>query len=367
MNLNPLKFLYKRISFTSAVLLPVLIAYLAITFVIFYKAVIPSYADGTTSWTFAVDSTIYTDYADSLRAGRNDPLVLGALAYFPNTLWAPVLIALVLNSALLVMLLNYTLFVFSIWILKRGFGISAIALITLLLLNPTTTTSLLCVNKEVLDLLAISIFLYSQRKCNNWLLLIAMGLALFNRYEICIVMLVFKIAQSRLNPWREKRFVTLLLLVGSLNFAMPIWGARELARRFDEAQYAGFIKILDNLQMNYLYVLAVVPKIAENLFGQLVNPLVWQEPNSWLYINFFNNLAYVILILVLIKKRQLKLRNDLVYFGTLGAVIVAQALVIQPRYFYFMYVLLCLQAAHKEAPGRAANLSHNPPLAFADA
>jgi hypothetical protein len=119
--------------------------------------------------------------------------------------------------------------------------------------------------------------------------------------------------------------------------------------------------------MHYLYVLAVIPKIAENLFGQLVNPLVWQEPNSWLYINFFNNLAYVILILVLIKKRQLKLRNDLVYFGTLGAVIVAQALVIQPRYFYFMYVLLCLQAAHKGAPGRAVNPSHHPPLAFADA
>jgi len=174
MNLNPLKILYKRISFTSAVLLPVLIAYLAITFVIFYRAVIPSYEDGSTSWTFAVDSTIYTDYADSLRAGRNDPLVLGALAYFPNTLWAPVLIALALNSALLVMLLNYALFVISVWILKRGFSISAAALVVLLLLNPTTTTSLLCVNKEVLDLFSISIFLYSQRKHNSWLLLIAL-------------------------------------------------------------------------------------------------------------------------------------------------------------------------------------------------
>jgi hypothetical protein len=174
----------------------VLIAYLAITFVIFYRAVIPSYEDGSTSWTFAVDSTIYTDYADSLRAGRNDPLVLGALAYFPNTLWAPVLIALALNSALLVMLLNYALFVISIWILKRGFSISAAALVVLLLLNPTTTTSLLCVNKEVLDLFSISIFLYSQRKHNSWLLLIALGLALFNRYEICIVMLVYKIAQA---------------------------------------------------------------------------------------------------------------------------------------------------------------------------
>ena len=139
-------------------------------------------------------------------------------------------------------------------------------------------------------------------------------------------------------------------MLAALNFIMPVWGGRELERRFAEAESAGFIRLLDNLQIHYLYVLAVLPKIAQYLFGQLVNPLVWEAPSSWLFINFFNNLAYVVVILMVIKKRRWTLRSDLLYFGALGSVMIAQALVVQPRYYYFIYALLCVQVAQKESP-----------------
>lgn len=345
MNLDPVKILTKRMSFTSATLLPLLALYIILTFILFYQAVIPSLANGTTSWTFATDSTVYTEFATSLREGRNDPFVIGSLAFFPNTLWAPVFISLVLNSALWVMLFNYSIFTLSLLLLKRVFQISTGAMVVLLLINPTTTTSILCVNKEVLDFLSISLFLYGRRRHRTGVLLLALSVALLNRYELCIVMLVFIICKSRLNPFRRKRWATLLLLVLSLNFIMPLWGAKMLAHRFEEAEFAGVIRILDTLQLNYLYVLAVIPKIADDLFGQLLNPQVWKESSSWLYINFFNNLAYVILIAINLLKRRMTMQSDLIYFCALGAVIVAQALVVQPRYFYFIYILLCLQAA----------------------
>jgi len=222
-----------------------------------------------------------------------------------------------------------------------------------LLLNPTTTTSLLCVNKEILDLLSMSLFLYSRVKRHRGLLFAALVLAFVNRYEFCVVMLLFAIAESRLNPWREKRLATLLLLIVAINFAMPFFGADVLAQRFVETQFGHTIALLDGMQMHYLFVLAVVPKIAENLFGQLLNPQVWETPSSWLYINLFNNIADVIVILIAAKKRLLTLRSDLVYFGAFGAVLVSQSLAVQPRYFYFVYVLLCLQVARTGA-GRAA-------------
>jgi len=358
MNLDSSKLLSRRISFKSAILLFLLICYVAFTFAVFFESVVPSLDRGTTSEDFAVDSTVYIYMADSLREGRNDPWVLGSLLFFPNTTWTPVFISLILHSALLVMLANYAMFIFAVTLLKRAFPISLGTFVGLLLLNPTTTTSLLCVNKEIIDLVVFSIFLYARGKRNRGLLLIALALALMNRYETCIVMIVFLFAMSRLNPLREKRWMTLFLLVGLLNFAMPLLGSQVLEKRFEEAEYAGVIRALDMLQLHYLYFIAVIPKVADNLFGQLPNPQVWKSPSSWLYINFFNNISYAILLLVNLMKRRLTLRSDFIYFGAIGSVLIAQSLVVQPRYFYFVYILLCLEAAQKKS--RSSSLAPSP-------
>jgi hypothetical protein len=352
---DPLRILFIRVKFKSMILFALLTVYVAITLVIFFQTVIPSFVEGTTSEMFAVDSTVYVYFADSIREGRNEPWVLYSLLSFPNNLWSPVLISLILNSALLVMLTNYAVFATSILLLKRTCSISLGAFVPLLLLNPTTTTSLLCVNKEALDLLSISLFLYARAKRRNGLVLAVLAFAFLNRWEMCVEIIVFVIAESRLNPWREKRLSTLLLLIVTLNFVMPSLGSKMLDVRFIEAQAAHTIAFLDIMQMHYLFVLAVVPKIAENLFGQLLNPQVWQTPSSWLLINLFNNAAYAILILIAAKRRLLTLRNDLVYFAALGAVIAAQSLAVQPRYFYFVYVLLCLVVAQlKPTSGQTA-------------
>jgi hypothetical protein len=230
-------------------------------------------------------------------------------------------------------------------LLKNTFSINLALFIPLLLLNPTTTTSILCLNKEVVDLFCLSLFLYSRVKDKKWMLLITLVLALINRYEFCVVMLLFVVAGSRWNPLRGKRIATLLLLVVALNFAIPFWGSEMLAQRFEEAASANTIAFLDRLQMHYLYILAVIPKIAENLFGQIVNPQVWKAPTTWLIVNLFNNISYLIVITVAAIKRRLTLRNDLIYFAVFGALLVAQSLSVQPRYFQFIYILLCLQIA----------------------
>ncbi len=347
---HPVAWYSRRLSFGSAIVGMVFAAYIAATFVLYFYAVVPSFQQNSTSEVFAVDSTVYTYFADSIRQHRPDPWVLESLASFPNTLWAPVLISFLLSSQLDIMLLNYVLFAISLFVLKRSCPISLTVFIPLLLLNPTTATSLLCVNKEILDLFNLALFLY-WRKSGRWMILVAaLLLALFNRYEFCVVMLAITLAESRLNPFRKRRFVTLLLLVGALNFVMPLWGSKVLAHRFEEAQSAALVKVLDQLQMHYLYVLAVVPKIGEDMFGFLSNTQVWNDPTSWVLIMFFNNLAAAVVTLILVFKRSFRLCNDFIYFGAIGAVIAAQALVIQPRYFYFVYVLLCLQAAVRVVP-----------------
>jgi hypothetical protein len=342
---NPANTFTTRFQTRSVLTLLAVIAWVAATFVIFFQVVIPSFENGTTSETFSVDSTVYVYFADTLREGRYDPWVIESLAHFPNTTWTPVLMSLVFESYFKVMLANYVIFAISIFLLKKTFPISLATLLPLLLLNPTTTTSILCVNKEIFDLLNLSIFLYSRVRKNNWLLLAALGFALINRFEFCAVMVLFIISESRLNPFRGRRLATLLFLVIALNFVMPFFEGEMLAQRFEEAASGHAIAVLDTLQMHYLYVLAVLPKIAENMFGQLLNPQVWIASSSWLFINLFNNLAYVVVIAIAANKRVLTLKNDLVYFAAFGAVLAAQSLAVQPRYFQFVYVLLCLEIA----------------------
>jgi hypothetical protein len=103
------------------------------------------------------------------------------------------------------------------------------------------------------------------------------------------------------------------------------------------------------------------PKIVENLFGELVNVFNLQTFYSFSdfansYIVFFNNLATAVVLVILARRNRFTLQSDFVYFSTMAWIIMAISLVIQPRYFYFAYVLLCLQAAQTEIGDPSAGI-----------
>ncbi len=150
-----------------------------------------------------------------------------------------------------------------------------------------------------------------------------------------------------MNPWRRRRVLTMVVLTIALSVMLPLFASSALASRFEEASEGGVIVWLDSLEMHYLYAVAVFPKIAQNLFGELVNWKALYDPSDIAnsYIVFFNNIATMFVLAILLWKRTFLARFDLVYFAMLGCIITAVSLVIQPRYFYFVYVVLCLKAA----------------------
>ena len=338
MSADLLKILTKRIRVRSLILIVLCTLYFCFSLYLFFQWIAPS-LDGRTDQHIAADSSTYIYFADSLREGRNDPFVLASLSSFPNTLWLPVLLAFIFKSTFAMVIANYLMLLASVLLLKKVFTFSVNVFLGLLLINPTTTISLLSVNKEIVDLLVVSMFLYSFRSHRTGILIGSLLLAFLNRYGVCTVMLLFILAESKYNPWRRKRLLTLSILIVLLNFALPFFGYGELSARFEEARNGGAIAQLDSLEIHYLYALAVIPKIIEGIFGQIAfSPA--KDYTLW-----FNNLANVALLFILAKKRLLIVRHDLVYFSMLGAVMMATSLVIQPRYFYFVYALLCLQVA----------------------
>lgn len=357
MMLDPVKILSKRIRIRSIVLIVLFAAYVAFSMFLFFEWVAPS-LDGRAEQHIAADSSTYMYFADALREGRPDPEVLTALVSFPNTLWAPVLLALAFKSTLAIAVADYAMLFLAFFLLKRSFSFSTGMFLGLLLLNATTTISLLSVNKEIFDLLVVSIFLYARRKGSVALLVLALMLALINRFEVCLVLILFLFVESKMNTLRHRRIATTVGLLIALSVILPLAASHTLAAKFQEASNSNTITFLDNLEMHYMYGIAVFPKIAENLFAELIDVSKWVNSYSLSdlansLIVFSNNLATLIVLIVLLKKRALTLRSDLIYFALLGCIVMAISLVVQPRYFYFVYVVLCLKAALPKSSSQA--------------
>jgi hypothetical protein len=329
---------------------------------LFFQWVAPS-LDGRTEQHIAADSGTYIAAADALREGREDIFLTVALSSFPNTVLCPILQAFVLKSTFAMVLADYAMFFLAIFLLKRSFSFSTGIFVGLLLLNATTTISLLSVNKEIVDLLAVSIFFFARRRHRNGVLLLALMLALFNRFEVCIVMLLFLLAESKLNPWRQRRVVTIAVLIAALSVMLPLFVSESLNEQFAGVSEAHSIAWLGTLEMHYLYAVAVFPKIGNMLFGALiVHP--FKMETYYVYsdianssILYSNNLATMVVFVILAWKRRLSVRLDLIYFAMLGFIIMAVTMTTVQRYIYFAYVLLCLLAAQTEAEEPVGTIS----------
>jgi hypothetical protein len=346
---DPVRALTRPIPVRTWLLVGSLFVFVCFSFALLAMVVAPS-LDGHTNMHIAADSGAYMSLADGLRDARTAPAIAAVIFFTPNTLLMPVLLALALKSVFAIAIANYALLFVAICLLKRAFRFSTGAFVGLLLINATTIISLISVNKEIVDLVAVSMFLFGYQRRRRGVLLLSLALALLNRFEICVVMVVFLIAVSRLNPQRARRGTSLIVLILALSIALPMLAPGTLSERFGDVQ-GGFIASgLDYLEVHYLYIIALVPKVAQNLLGSLVNIPVELNylrdgdiANS--VVLFSNNLADAIVLLVIWRRRMFRLREGLIYFAAMGSIITAVSPLIQVRYFYFVYVVLCLQAA----------------------
>jgi hypothetical protein len=350
MIVDPQRFLSKRIQARSFLLMAFMIVYITFSFFIYFQWVAPS-LDGRVDRYIAADSPTYIDAADALREGLPNIYLDMALTTFPNTGLCIVLLAYVLQSTFAMALACYAMFFLALFLLKRSYSFSLGIFMGLLLLNGTTTISLLSINKEIIDLLTVSIFFFARKKNSTGVLIFALVLAAFNRFEVCAVMITFLFVESRFNPWCRKRGLTLVALILALSILLPLVPSETLTQGLRLASNAHLYLLLDTLQMHYLFAIAVIPKILLTAFGALIahpfDPKTYFDSSDIAnsLIIYSNNLATAVVFTILLWKRKLTLKSDFVYFAILGFIMLAPSMVNQARYVYFAYALLCLQAA----------------------
>lgn len=331
------------------------IFYVIVSYFIFFEAVAPVanfhlqpiiQADSGTYWEASGVRT--TNFADRVANGTDAS----------SNLFGPVLEAEILRTDLNVALFNCLLFVFCLSILRSMPQFDRATFLLLMLMNPFLILSLVTLNKEIFALSGMVVFLrYTEaRRLRAVWLALAIVLSLFARWQQVLVLLLYFAYESKASPFRGRRrwgiAVTVLgftVAYGLIYHLVPFFFAALLA----QAEGGHTIVILDNIQANFGFPLVAIPKIMMNCLGRFITPVYFLHDyflgdfNNWIdqFIMPIHTLLLSTLLALMVITRKLRLSHAPVYLLVLYLLMTAVNPMVQPRYEYAAYVLICMEAS----------------------
>jgi hypothetical protein len=332
------------------------IAYLIVSYCIFFETIAPV-ANFPVQPVIAADPAAYWA-ASGVRTINFADKEEQVGAHASANLFGPVLEAEVLRTDFNVAVFNCLLFIFCLSILRDMPQFDRATFLLLMMINPFLLVAMISLNKEIFALAGIVVFIrYTDAKrFRLWWLILALGLSLFARWQQVLVMLIYVAYESKISPLRGRRrrgvAVTILgftVAYGLIYRIAPFFFQALLA----QAEGGHTIVILDNIQADFGFPLVVIPKILMNCMGHFISPgyflhsYVTEDFTNWRDQIFMqmHTLFLTILLVGMLFFRKLHLRHAPVYLLALYLLMTAINPMVQPRYEYAAYVLLCLEAS----------------------
>jgi hypothetical protein len=272
--------------------------------------------------------------------------------------FGPVLQAKLLRTDIGVLISNLMLLAFLLWMVGSMPEFDRATFAALLLLNPVLISAVITLNKEIFAITGVIAFvkyMKAQRFRLLWLV-VAVLISLCGRWQQAAIVMLLAAYESRISPIRGKRLTGIMIavLLYTLVYTAVYQTAPVLiAGLLAQAQGGHTIWLLDNIQGYFGFPIVVLPKIAMNVMGYFITPGYflkdfWQQNfDNWHDQVFLTVHEFLITVLftILIFTKKLRLRDDPVYVLWLYLITIAVSPMIQPRYEYPAYVLLCLQAS----------------------
>jgi hypothetical protein len=334
----------------------ILVIYTIVVFVFFAVFANP-YLEGLSDLRWAADSQFYMKVAQygSGYVDMEDSQLLNSIG--------PVLISRLMgNSNLLITLFNYFAFVSSFFMLKSISNVNQIKLLVLMILNPMTLVSITSLNKEIIGFFIVSLFLYLlHEKHRARVLLPLLGLSMLVRWQMAFVMAIFVLFKQifTCKYWAKSRMMSIALFIAAISFVYPYLrslGFSESAEAWipSDVNSAGTLVLLNELQNNYMFFLSCIPKILANLifFDPLMPARISESFTQYKFYDVYNywivpaNALMTITALFLsFKSSRPSLLRDSHYFFTIYCIVFSLSPFVQPRYFFPLYALLCVEAS----------------------
>ena len=287
-----------------------------------------------------------------------------------SNLFGPVLQAELLRTDFNVALFNCCLFVFCLSLLRAMPEFDRATFLLLMMINPFLLMSIITLNKEIFALSGIIVFIrYTAAKRFRLLwLALALVLSLFARWQQVLVMLLYVAYELKISPLRGRRRWGIAVTVSGFTIAYgliyriaPLFFAALLA----QAEAGHTILILDNIQANFGFPLVAIPKILMNCMGHFISPgyflniYATEDFTNWRDQIFMQMHTFFLTVLLvgMFFRGKLRLRHATVYLLALYLLMTAINPMVQPRYEYAAYVLLCLEASRYFRLGQDSDAS----------
>jgi hypothetical protein len=342
-----------------------LVVYFVASLFVFFEYVDDS-LKGENQLRIGADSSIYLLYAAAIENGALDDDV-GTLITFSTNLFGPVLIAELLGrDNFSIVIFNYAVFFITVFCVWYAFRPNIHVFMWLLLINPLTLSSLLTLGKELIALLGICLFaIYLKDRRRVWILLVGSLVSVLARWQQAALILAFAALTSRANPLRNRRRWMLGGLVLFITIAYPLVTSFFNQELHSDLLEGNTILALDKLQDHYLFAVVVIPKMALNVMGEVLNIGKYASAENLdvfdlqnTYFMLLHEIAFIGVLVVAWKKRLLTLHSDLVLFCVLYVLVFSISPFVQPRYMYPCFGLVCLLVAEHYAvcpvPGKSA-------------
>jgi hypothetical protein len=320
--------------------------------VIVYFAVVEPALDKKLNVTFWADTTVYYEY---------ETLPFETLLTLTGNYIGPVLLLRLLqHSNFLIALFNCAVLIVCYRWTTRMVPVHAGRLALLLAINPMLFASLLALNKEIFALAGMLLYVCGLSTGRRWLALLAIAVSLLIRWPQGLILLVFSMLESPVWPLRKRPLATLVVVVLVLGALYPFLPASPFgqspALQIQEGRGGGILAVLNQVQRSFGYALVVVPKIAFNWFGNLarvrdlIDPDTDFDPsNFYNYAVIGHQLCMVAVCCALALRGRFRLRSRIVFLALFYSVVFASYELVQYRYFFPVYGLLCIEAARRRS------------------
>ncbi len=304
---------------------------------------------------FGADSPTYWDGVEYRRQHTQTGSVLVS---FTGNLLGPVLIGTLFRTGFAVACFNIVLFFFAVEVACTIPGVDRYRLLFLLAICAETAPALVTLNKEIMVLVSALLFakyVYSKRR--SFILLLAVfAVSVFARWEQIAILLLYLFLSRKGSVFKRKPWLAVFTVVAILTVLYPLIARLPGSRIGAFTQYAkgaNTIAKLNRIQTDFGFPLVVVPKIIMDIFGELLRPLTflgeyyilgYADIHSIFIIPLFS-IALITLLVKAYRRGLLNPARPIALLIITYAIVTAVTPFVQPRYYYFNYVLLCLELA----------------------
>jgi hypothetical protein len=308
---------------------------------------------------FGADSPTYWEAVQY----RHEHAQNASLISFTGNLLGPVVIGMIFQTGFAVALFNIAIFLVSVEIACTIPGVDRYLLVFLLAVNAETAPALVTLNKEILVLLSAMLlakFIYREK--TSWLLMAAvLFVSVFARWEQIAVILLFLFLRRKGSFFRRNPRLAILSVIGVLTVAYALIARIPGSGIGAFTQYtrgANTIVKLNAIQASFGFPLVLAPKLIMDLMGELLRPFTFLQEfallgfadiHSLVIIPLFS-IAMVTVLVIAYRRGKLNPARPVALLVIMYLIVIAVTPFVQPRYNYFVYVLLCLELAKKEEP-----------------